>query len=96
MTFVQYLQTYPGPIATAGGLIIGLGNHMSNTETKEFNQAFNEAIEAAIEIHDDEILKGYKLNLDNTAEEDIFYASFVEDLKEDTDATLGLEDKNAA
>ncbi|MGI3002781.1 hypothetical protein ACRTDJ_06800 [Shewanella algae] len=78
MTFVQFLQAYPGPIATVGALIAALGSKMINSAESDFSQELSDAFNDAVQIDDEEIPDGYKLDVDKTEDEGIFYISLVD------------------
>lgn len=69
MTFVQVLQAYPGPIASVGGLFIGIANYglrVSSPETK-LDKAIQNTLSAA-GVDANELPEGYELHADMTAD----------------------------
>ncbi|GAL07077.1 hypothetical protein JCM19237_3082 [Photobacterium aphoticum] len=68
MTFVQVLQAYPGPIATLGGLMMGLASKAAESGTAETNRHIDAFIMQNIHIEDSDIPPGFTLSMAQTGE----------------------------
>ncbi|WP_087018235.1 hypothetical protein [Thaumasiovibrio subtropicus] len=83
MTFLQFLQIYPGPIASVGGFCIWGANRMHNSELEHYVKAVNEVTDRVIKISDEEVPEGYELSIERVeGEEEIFDVSLVEKSEE--------------
>lgn len=70
MTFIQYLQAYPGPIASVGVLILSLTQAASNSAKKGYMEEVNRCIDRAIQIEEDEIPEGFTLSMEVCEDEE--------------------------
>jgi hypothetical protein len=61
MTFLQFLQSYPGPIATVGGGLVYIGSHLATTSVNKANEMLQQQLDARLEISDSDIPEGHSL-----------------------------------
>jgi hypothetical protein len=61
MTFIQFFQAYPGPIATVGGGLLYIGSHLATTSVNKVNELFQRQIDARLDISDSDIPEGHSL-----------------------------------
>ncbi|WP_045462398.1 hypothetical protein [Vibrio hyugaensis] len=71
-TFEQYIQLYPGPIASIGILLFNIGNYYIKKNKEEYLLKLDIHLRSAIDISDDEIPEGYELGLGNTDSELVY------------------------
>ena len=86
-TFIQFLQLYPGPIATAGGILLYIARAVSDGSEKEYQDEVEECLATAINIQDKDIPEGLALSMEPCEGEDnIMMVKLVEKTNENTDA----------
>ncbi|CAH0533647.1 hypothetical protein VST7929_01518 [Vibrio stylophorae] len=90
MSFIQYWQAYPGPIASVGMLIAVIGGKMASSLCESAQKQAIEMIEAAIQIEDSELPQGHKVNMDEL-KTNHFWISFVEDSEANEEANKTAE-----
>jgi len=87
VTFIQFLQIYPGPIATAGGILVYIAQAVSAGSEKEYQDEVEECLAIAIDIKDEDIPEGLTLSMELCeGEDDIMMVKLVAKTNEDTDA----------
>ncbi|PQJ71320.1 hypothetical protein BTO01_08535 [Vibrio jasicida] len=74
-TFSQFVQLYPGPIASIGFVLYQIFNSIVNKEEEKYLIKLNSQLNNMIDIPDDEIPKGYELNLNTTENEFVYRCS---------------------
>ena len=86
MTFVQTLQAYPGPIATVGGIIMGLASKAGESGGAERDRQIDAFIIQNIHIEDSDIPAGFKLSMVQTGEPGVVLLSLESKPNEDESA----------
>lgn len=64
MTFLQMIQAYPGPITTAGFLIVGLAQMMGNSIASRHAESLQALLLEKIAILDEDIPAGFALAIE--------------------------------
>ena len=64
LSFIQYFQAYPGPIATVGGLLVGLGSWLEKQPVTDFNERVDTAVQTQVNLDVIDIPEGQELTLD--------------------------------
>ena len=86
-TFIQFLQLYSGPIATAGGILLYIAQAVSDGTEKEYQDEVEECLATAINIQDKDIPEGFALSMEPCEGEDnIMMVKLVEKTDENTEA----------
>ncbi len=83
MSFVEFLQLFPGPIATVGGFLIGVGNWLAQSGDSSYRKAVDAAVGEAVQIQDDEVPDGFELAINKADDEEIFLVELVEKKADD-------------
>lgn len=68
MTLLQFLQAYPGPMATVGFGILAMGNILAGQATKKVSEAVDQQLAEKLAIDDSAIPEGQVIALEPISE----------------------------